>query len=200
MKIYEETSLADFKFWSGAKDRTENLTIEDFETIERELECMYPDGIEDGELNDMFWFEFDTIAQMLGYEDEEDFDRKRDPDYEEDEEDEEDELSDEAFSNYADKWLQEVLVKYENELDFLARLLGFFDLSESYENCYPEDEDWQNGPQMADFILKSWANGDVDVVSCLFEEGDISNKIDNRIPSPEELREMAIEYYKNNNE
>lgn len=67
MKIYEEKSLNDFEFWSGAKDRVKYLTDDDLEQIEDFLNTEYPDGISDTELNDIFWFEEDFIAQMLGY-------------------------------------------------------------------------------------------------------------------------------------
>lgn len=77
MKIYKEESLSDFEFWSGAVDRAENLTDEEFGMIEDALEEMFPDGMTETEINDFFWFDFDTIAQLLGYEDEEDFRQSR---------------------------------------------------------------------------------------------------------------------------
>lgn len=81
MRIYEEKALKDFDFWSGGADRAANLTDEEFDSVERLFEELYPDGMSDTEINDFFWFDFDTIAQHLGYEDEEDFDRKHDPNY-----------------------------------------------------------------------------------------------------------------------
>lgn len=77
MKIYKEESLSDFEFWSGAVGRAENLTDEEFGIIEDALEEMFPDGMTETEINDFFWFDFDTIAQWLGYEDEEDFRQSR---------------------------------------------------------------------------------------------------------------------------
>lgn len=68
MKIYSEMSLTDFEFWSGAKDTANYLTYKELETIEYLLEDMYPDGIDETTLNDIFWFENDWIAEMLGYE------------------------------------------------------------------------------------------------------------------------------------
>lgn len=67
MKIYEEKSLNDFEFWSGAKDRVKYLTDDDLEQIEDFLNTEYPYGISDTELNDIFWFEDDFIAEVLGY-------------------------------------------------------------------------------------------------------------------------------------
>lgn len=67
MKIYSETSLWNFEFWSGAKDRAEQLTYDQLDQIESELESLYPDGMEDTKINDIFWFEEDWIADILGY-------------------------------------------------------------------------------------------------------------------------------------
>lgn len=67
MKIYAETSLSNFEFWSGAKDTVKHLTEDELDTIEAILEDSYPDGMSDTEINDFFWFEEDTIAKWLGY-------------------------------------------------------------------------------------------------------------------------------------
>ena len=68
MRIYEEKSLTNFDFWSGAKDTVKYLTTEELETIESILEDLYPDGVEDTTINDIFWFDDDLIAEWLGYE------------------------------------------------------------------------------------------------------------------------------------
>lgn len=86
MTITYETAIRDFKFWSYAEDRAAKLEEADWDVIEPILEEAYPEGIEGGRLNDIFWFDFDTIAQWLGYKDEEDFDRQRTPDYIDDDE------------------------------------------------------------------------------------------------------------------
>lgn len=71
MKIYREESLRGFDFWSGA--RTTADTIWDrfgekaFDTIESELEMEYPEGLDETQINDIFWFETDYIATLLGY-------------------------------------------------------------------------------------------------------------------------------------
>lgn len=67
MIVKSNVSLSNFKFWSGAVDRTSKLTSDDFETIENVLTDMYPDGMTDTELNDFFWFEEDFIAECLGF-------------------------------------------------------------------------------------------------------------------------------------
>lgn len=69
MKIYAEKSLRYFDFWSGARDRANVLTYEELDQIESMLEELYPDGMEDTAINDLFWFEEDWIAEMLGFAD-----------------------------------------------------------------------------------------------------------------------------------
>ena len=81
MKIYTETALRNFDFWAGAADRAAHLTCAELDTIEAILEdCAPEEGWTDTEINDFFWFEFDTIADWLGYESEEAFfeDREKD--------------------------------------------------------------------------------------------------------------------------
>ncbi len=69
MKIISEQPLSDFHFWSGARNTAKHLDENDFEIIENMLEEIYSDGINETELNDFFWFEDDTIAELLGYDD-----------------------------------------------------------------------------------------------------------------------------------
>lgn len=67
MKVYSEISLNNFEFWSGAKDTAKYLTLEELDTIEDILEEVYPEGVDETEINDFFWFEGDTIAEWLGF-------------------------------------------------------------------------------------------------------------------------------------
>lgn len=66
MKIYKEESLSDFEFWSGARDNAKYLTDDEFDRIEVELECQYPDGMSETEVNDLFWFDFDWVCSLIG--------------------------------------------------------------------------------------------------------------------------------------
>jgi len=80
MKIISETSLANFKFWSGAVDTANRIWEEKgedgWEQLENILEEMYPDGITETELNDLLRFDSETVYEWLGIgnedEDEED--------------------------------------------------------------------------------------------------------------------------------
>lgn len=80
MKVIKELSLSNFDFWGGAKDRAQMLTIDELDEIERQLEDVYPEGMDETQINDIFWFDFDWVAQMIGYEDEEDLYNQRNKD------------------------------------------------------------------------------------------------------------------------
>lgn len=69
MKIYKDYYLRDFNFWSGAEDNIKYLTKDDFTVVELALEEMYPDGIEETELNDLFRFDMDEVSKILGFDD-----------------------------------------------------------------------------------------------------------------------------------
>ena len=68
MQVIQEVVLARFEFWGGAKYTAKWLTYGDFFKLEDELNMLYPDGIDGTALNDMFWFERDYIAELLGFE------------------------------------------------------------------------------------------------------------------------------------
>ena len=69
MKVYKEMNLRDFEFWSGAKSNAETLTDEQLDMVESILEDAFPDGMDVTQINDIFWFDFDTICEWLGIED-----------------------------------------------------------------------------------------------------------------------------------
>ena len=66
MDVISRTSFSRFEPWSGAVDTWERIQeagkIDDLENI---LECEYPDGIDETELNDLLWFEPETIYEWL---------------------------------------------------------------------------------------------------------------------------------------
>ena len=67
MKIYSEKSLNDFEFWSGARDTVQYLTSDEINQVEQNLDDLYPEGMDETDINDFFWFEDNTIAEWLGY-------------------------------------------------------------------------------------------------------------------------------------
>ena len=72
MKIYSEKSLRNFEFWSGAKENANELTGAQLDEVETILEDLYPEGMDETQINDLFWFDFDTVKEWLGITDEKD--------------------------------------------------------------------------------------------------------------------------------
>lgn len=68
MTIKTEQSLRNFEFWSGAKSNAEMMTCEELDSVENELEALYPEGMTDTEINDLFWFDFDYVCELIGLE------------------------------------------------------------------------------------------------------------------------------------
>lgn len=105
MKIYKDESLRGFEFWSGAvatADRIwEERGTEGWDELEAILEDAYPDGIDETDLNDLLWFDADTVYEWLGIEDEEEED---DEDEDEDDEEEETEPTNDYVINVGDSW------------------------------------------------------------------------------------------------
>ena len=72
MKVYQEIGLEGFVAWSGAietkKIILDNNMGEEFDAIIDEL---YPNGISETELNDLLWFDNETVFEWLGIAEEE---------------------------------------------------------------------------------------------------------------------------------
>lgn len=71
MKLFKEESISSFQAWSGAVD-TQNRIIEENKEDEFDqlIEELYPDGLDETELNDILWFEEEWIFESLGISDE----------------------------------------------------------------------------------------------------------------------------------
>ena len=67
MKVYAEISWENFKFWGGASETEEILTVAQMDYVWMILEDSYPEGISKTSINDFFWNERDTIAAWLGF-------------------------------------------------------------------------------------------------------------------------------------
>ena len=68
MTIKTEQSLRNFEFWSGAKSNAEMMTAEELDSVENALEDIEPDGMTDTEINDLFWFDFEYVCELIGFE------------------------------------------------------------------------------------------------------------------------------------
>ncbi len=64
MTITKELDLTDFNFWSGAKDHS--FTYNELKDIEDQLEEIYPDGMTETDVNDLFLFEDESLCEWLG--------------------------------------------------------------------------------------------------------------------------------------
>lgn len=74
MKYIVENDLANFKAWSGGYDTLKELTLEQIEIVEEIItECYEGRELTETNINDFLWFEKDTIAEWLGYNNWEDF-------------------------------------------------------------------------------------------------------------------------------
>ncbi len=67
MKIISEKHVKNFSPWSAAKDTFAAIEDADkMDALESTLEELYPNGMTDTELNDLLWFESDTVYEWLG--------------------------------------------------------------------------------------------------------------------------------------
>lgn len=64
MKITTDLDLANFNFWSGAKDHS--FDYSELKEIENILEDLYPDGMTETQVNDIFWFDDETLCEWIG--------------------------------------------------------------------------------------------------------------------------------------
>ena len=72
MKIYKELDLTNFEPWSGAIDTYNTIyNANKLDDLELLLEELYPDGIDETQLNDLLWFESDWLLESLGISEEE---------------------------------------------------------------------------------------------------------------------------------
>ena len=77
MTITYELDLNSFQAWSGAKDTLERIQREGkCEALENILEELYPDGMTETELNDLLWFDSESVYEWLGIRSEEQIEKE----------------------------------------------------------------------------------------------------------------------------
>lgn len=64
MKYTADNPLTLFPFWSGAAQH--EFTYDELELIEDQLEMLYPDGMTETQINDLFWFEEEFLCGCIG--------------------------------------------------------------------------------------------------------------------------------------
>ena len=62
--INNNASLTNFDFWAGAKDH--DFTYTELKEIEYILDDLYPDGMTETQINDLFWFEEEFLCESIG--------------------------------------------------------------------------------------------------------------------------------------
>ena len=77
MTITYELDLNSFEAWSGAKDTLDRIQREGkCAELENILEELYPDGMTETELNDLLWFDSESVYEWLGIRSEEQIEKE----------------------------------------------------------------------------------------------------------------------------
>ena len=77
MVITYELNLNSFQAWSGAKDTLDRIQREGkCAELENVLEELYPDGMTETELNDLLWFDSESVYEWLGIRSEEQIEKE----------------------------------------------------------------------------------------------------------------------------
>lgn len=117
MTITYELDLNRFEAWSGAKETLERIQREGKCTeLENILEELYPDGMTETELNDLLWFDSESVYEWLGIRSEEQIKKE----IEEAEAELEDKLSDLEFDlddDLTEEERAEIIESYQPEID-----------------------------------------------------------------------------------
>ena len=77
MTITYELDLNSFQAWSGAKDTLDRIQREGkCAELENILEELHPDGMTETELNDLLWFDSESVYEWLGIRSEEQIEKE----------------------------------------------------------------------------------------------------------------------------
>ena len=77
MIITYELDLNSFEAWSGAKDTLDRIQREGkCAELENILEELHPDGMTETELNDLLWFDSESVYEWLGIRSEEQIEKE----------------------------------------------------------------------------------------------------------------------------
>ena len=133
MTITYELDLNSFQAWSGAKDTLDRIQREGkCAELENILEDLYPDGMTETELNDLLWFDSESVYEWLGIRSEEQI-RKEIKEAEDEladiQSDLEDELDDEDLTT---EERTEIIDGYQPDIDEIKERIA--DLNEELEN------------------------------------------------------------------
>ena len=131
MTITYELDLNSFEAWSGAKETLERIQREGkCEELENVLEELYPDGMTETELNDLLWFDSESVYEWLGIRSESQIEKE----IEEAEAELEDKLSDLEFDlddDLTEEERKDIIESYQPEIDEIKERIA--DLKEELE-------------------------------------------------------------------
>ena len=131
MTITYELDLNSFQAWSGAKDTLERIQREGkCAELENILEELYPDGMTETELNDLLWFDSESVYEWLGIRSESQIEKE----IEEAEEELEEKLSDLEFDlddDLTEEERKDIIESYQPEIDEIKERIA--DLKEELE-------------------------------------------------------------------
>ena len=133
MTITYELDLNSFQAWSGAKETLERIQREGkCAELENILEELYPDGMTETELNDLLWFDSESVYEWLGIRSEEQIKKEIEEAEEELEEVQsnlEDDLNDDELTT---EERAEIIESYQPDIDAIKERIA--DLKEELEN------------------------------------------------------------------
>lgn len=131
MTITYELDLNSFQAWSGAKETLERIQREGkCAELENVLEELYPDGMTETELNDLLWFDSESVYEWLGIRSEEQIKKE----IEEAEAELEEKLSDLEFdldNDLTEEERKDIIESYQPEIDEIKERIA--DLKEELE-------------------------------------------------------------------
>lgn len=131
MTITYELDLNSFEAWSGAVDTLERIQREGkCAELENVLEELYPDGMTETELNDLLWFDSESVYEWIGIRSEEQIEKE----IEEAEEELEEKLSDLEFDlddDLTEEERKDIIESYQPEIDEIKERIA--DLKEELE-------------------------------------------------------------------
>ena len=131
MTITYELDLNSFEAWSGAKETLERIQREGKCTeLENILEELYPDGMTETELNDLLWFDSESVYEWLGIRSEAQIEKE----IEEAEAELEEKLSDLEFDlddDLTEEERKDIIESYQPEIDEIKERIA--DLKEELE-------------------------------------------------------------------
>ena len=131
MTITYELDLNRFEAWSGAKETLERIQREGkCEELENVLEELYPDGMTETELNDLLWFDSESVYEWLGIRSEEQIEKE----IREAEAELEEKLSDLEFDlddDLTEEERKDIIESYQPEIDEIKERIA--DLKEELE-------------------------------------------------------------------